>query len=107
MRNQRGQSTWSRTIQLSTRQEALNFVSVINPFSNELQVDVATAQSGKAEADLIDASGKIVRHKTTDLLTGVTRIKFENTSGLAPGMYFLRIRNQNGYIQKTVLKTNQ
>ncbi|HOZ69872.1 MAG TPA: T9SS type A sorting domain-containing protein [Chitinophagaceae bacterium] len=107
MRNLRGQSNWSRTIQLSTRQEALSFVTVINPFSNELQVDIAAAKSGKAEADLIDASGKIVRHKTTDLLTGVTRIKFENTSGLAPGMYFLRIRNQDGFIQKTVLKTNQ
>jgi trimeric autotransporter adhesin len=107
MRNQRGQSTWSRTLQLSTRQEALSFVSVINPFSNELQVDIAAVQGSKAEADLIDASGKIVRHKTTELLAGITRIKFENTSGLAPGMYFLRIRSQDGNIQKTVLKTNQ
>lgn len=107
MKNQRGQSTWSRTIQLSNRQEKLSFVSVINPFSHELQVDIAASQYNKSEAELIDAAGKIIRHKTVDLATGVTRIKFENTSGLAPGMYFLRIRNQDGFIQKTVLKTNQ
>ncbi len=107
MRNQRGQSTWSRTLQLSTKQEALSFVRVINPFSNELQADIVTVQGSKAEADLIDASGKIVRHKTTDLLAGITRIIFENTSDLVPGMYYLRIRSKDGYIRKTVLKTNQ
>lgn len=107
MRNQRGQSLWSRTIQLSSNQESLSLVSVINPFSSELQVEVATVRGCKAEAELIDAGGKTVRHKSMDLLNGITRIRFENTSGLAPGMYFLRIRTMDGYIQKTVLKTNQ
>ena len=107
MQNLRGHSAWSKTIQLSNRKESLSFVSVVNPFSHELQVDIAASQYNKSAAELIDASGKIVRHKTVDLVSGVTRIKFENTMGLAPGMYFLRIRNQDGYIQKTVLKTNQ
>lgn len=107
MKNQRGQSIWSRTIQLFNRKEGLSFVSVINPFSAELLVNVASSQSGKSDVELIDAMGKIVRSKVVGLIPGLTQIRFDNTIDLAPGIYFLKIRYQGGYIQRTVLKTNQ
>lgn len=107
MKNQWGQSILSRTIQLTNQKEGLSFVTVVNPFSVELLVDVASSQYSKSEAELIDATGKIVRSKMVDLVSGITRVRFENTMNLVPGIYFLRIRNQGSYIQRTVLKTNQ
>jgi trimeric autotransporter adhesin len=107
MHNSRGQSTLSRIIQLSTQQEALSFVSVINPFTSALQVDIAAEQNGIVNAELVDATGKTVRKITVELISGINRIRFENTAVLAPGMYFLRISNGDTEIRKTVLKTNQ
>ncbi|MBI3139871.1 MAG: T9SS type A sorting domain-containing protein [Sphingobacteriales bacterium] len=107
MRNGQGQSIRSRIIRLSASDALLSFVSVINPFSGELQFEVAAEQNGKAEAELIDASGKTVRAKTFDLYGGVNHLQFEYTAVLAPGMYFLRVRTPDSAIQKAVLKTNQ
>lgn len=78
----------------------LNIIDCGVPLAAQLLSFNWQKNNGLAEADLIDASGKIVRHKTTDLLAGITRIIFENTSDLVPGMYYLRIRSQDGYIGK-------
>ncbi|MBI5372384.1 MAG: T9SS type A sorting domain-containing protein [Sphingobacteriales bacterium] len=107
MRNGQGQSILSRIIRLSVTNEPLSFVSVINPFSGELQFEVAAEQNDRAEAELIDATGKIIRVKTVDLYGGVNHLQFENTAMLAPGMYFLRVRTPGSTIQKAVLKTNR
>ncbi len=107
MRNNNGQSTYSRTIQLAAEKETLSFVSVINPFTDALLFDISTDAGGKAEAELIDASGKLVRNKTFDISTGITRLSFENTQLLVPGIYFLRVKSAGAIIQKRVLKSNQ
>lgn len=105
MRNTPGQSTYSRTIQLAVSNEPFSFVSVINPFSNELLFEVSAEQTGKAEAELIDVSGKAVRRKMFDISSGITRLSLENTSQLASGIYFLRVQSGGRVIQKRVLKT--
>ncbi|MBL7724032.1 MAG: T9SS type A sorting domain-containing protein [Chitinophagaceae bacterium] len=105
MRNIPGQSTYSRTIQLAVSNEPFSFVSVINPFSNELLFEVSAEQAGKAEAELIDVSGKAVRRKMFDISSGITRLSLENTSQLASGIYFLRVQSGGRVIQKRVLKT--
>ena len=106
MRNNTGQSTYSRTIQLASSADILSFVSVINPFNNELVFEVSSQNSGKAEAELFDASGKAVRKKAFDISSGITRLSLENTSNLTTGIYFLRVQSAGKFIQKSVLKTS-
>ncbi|MBC7875226.1 MAG: T9SS type A sorting domain-containing protein, partial [Ferruginibacter sp.] len=104
MKNVTGQSTYSRIIQLSTVTENLSFVSVINPFGNNLVFEVAVVQNGKADAELIDAAGKSVKKSSYEIAPGVNRLVIENTELLAGGIYFLRIKMAGNTIQKRVVK---
>jgi len=79
---------------------------LINPFNNELVFEVSSQNSGKAEAELFDASGKAVRKKAFDISSGITRLSLENTSKLTTGIYFLRVQSAGKFIQKSVLKTS-
>lgn len=107
MRNGAGQSTYSRTIQLSVQKDILSFVSVINPFVNELSFEISTENNGKAEAELIDPAGKIIRKIPFEIAAGVNRLVIDNTQLLPGGIYFLRVNVAGNSIQKRVMKLNQ
>jgi hypothetical protein len=104
MTNARGQNNYSRIIQLSGNPDPFSLISVINPFFKELAVDVLSVQSGKAEAEIIDPSGKTVRKKTFLVTAGLNKLVFENTDLMANGLYYLRIVSAGVLIQKQVLK---
>lgn len=104
MKNSLGQSVISKTILLSETREKLLFVSVINPFSNELSFEVNSLESCKAEAELVDATGKLVTKKTVDITEGMNRVVLKSTAGLSSGLYYLRIFSEASVIQKRVLK---
>ena len=107
MKNAAGQSTYSRTIQLSIDLSPLSFLSVINPFGNELSFEISTEHNGKAEVDLIDAAGKTVRKTSFEVSSGVNRLSIENTDLLSVGIYFLRVNVAGNIIQKRVIKQNR
>ena len=107
MKNAAGQSTYSRTIQLSIDPSPLSFLSVINPFGNELSFEISTEHNGKAEVDLIDAAGKTVRKTSFEVSSGVNRLSIENTDLLSVGIYFLRVNVAGNIIQKRVIKQNR
>ena len=107
IKNGTGQSAYSRTIQLSDKPEVLSFVSVINPFGNRLVFEIAASQNGKANAEMIDPSGKIVRKISFEAATGVNRLVIDNTKLLPAGIYFLRVSFAGVTIQKRILKQNQ
>ena len=107
MRNIVGQSTYSRTIQLLTDTDLLSFVSVINPFDNNLTFEVAALQNGKAYAELIDPAGKTVKKTSFEIATGVNRLTIDNTEILSGGIYFLRVNIAGHTIQRRVIKQTQ
>ena len=107
MKNGAGQSNYSRTIQLSVQKDILSFVSVINPFANELLFEISTENNGKAEAVLVDPAGKIVRKVPFEIAAGVNRLVIDNTQLLPGGIYFLRVNVAGNSIQKRVMKLNQ
>ena len=107
MKNNTGQSTYSRTIQLATQTDMLSFISVINPFAGELSFEISTVHNGKAEAELVDPAGKIVRKIPFEIATGINRLTIENTQLLPGGVYFLRVNIAGNTIQKRVVKLNQ
>ena len=107
MKNNTGQSIYTRTIQLSVLSDALTFLSVINPFGNELSFEISTGYSGKAEAELIDPTGKTVRKIPLEITSGVNRLTIDNTTSLPGGIYFLRVNAAGSTIQKRVIKQHQ
>ncbi len=104
MRNNAGKATYSRIVQVSVSNDPFYFISVINPFSNDLRFDVYSENKGKATVELIDASGKFIRRKIVEINPGTATISIDNMSGLSSGVYFLRIVSGNSILQKTVLK---
>lgn len=107
MRNTDNQVVYSRIIQLSAGYEDLSFVSVINPFSNELLFDILSAKDGLAKASLIDQFGKPVKRKSFDIKEGVNQLSFDNTGILQTGIYILRIELDEKVIYKKVMKQNR
>ena len=102
MKNQAGHATSSRTIQLSLAPLTLSFESVINPFSNQLNFQVSTAESGMADAELIDPAGKLISKKSFDLSNGLNNLVIGNLDNLARGIYMLRVQLHNKVLQRTV-----
>lgn len=104
MKNYSGRSDYSRIILLTAAAQSFDFVSVINPFSNALQFDIIIDHNGVAEAELIDATGKMVRRKTMEVSTGTNSLSLAETGSLGSGVYFLRIHFDGKVIQKRVMK---
>lgn len=107
MRNLAGETSYTRTIQLATSSNSFFFISVINPFRDILQFDVATDQGGMTHATLIDQSGKIIIKKAFATAPGINRLTLDNTEKLATGMYFLRLQKAGVIIQKSVVKVSR
>ncbi|MEO6612067.1 MAG: T9SS type A sorting domain-containing protein [Chitinophagaceae bacterium] len=104
MKNNLDQSKYSRTIQLGTNADIFSFVTVINPFRNELSFEIISAVNGKADAELIDAAGKTIQRRYFDLAMGINNLVLDNTTKIPAGIYFLRVRSGDKSIQKGVLK---
>jgi hypothetical protein len=104
MRNDDDQLVYSRTLQLFTGADNLSFVSVINPFANELHFDLSSGKQGQAKAELIDQFGKTVKRRSLALQEGVNSFSFDNTALLQSGIYILRVELDGMAIYKKVLK---
>jgi hypothetical protein len=104
MRNISDNSTYSKIIQLSGSSDPFSFVSVMNPFSEGLQFQVASDHGGMADAILIDPAGRTVRNKSFALIQGINQLVLDNTSQLANGIYFLRLQTGGSIIQTRVIK---
>lgn len=104
MRNAAGKKEYSRIVRLSLGVDAFSFISVINPFNTVLEFEVSAEHSGKAEVELIDATGKMVRRKTVDISIGTNSLVLDDTGTLGAGVYFLRVHSAGKVIQKRVIK---
>lgn len=104
MKNLAGEAEYSRIIHLADVVNALSFVSVINPFNTTLDFEIASAYNGEAEAELIDATGKIVRKRGFVLMAGTNSVVLNETGSLSAGIYFLRVKHAGTTILKRVMK---
>jgi hypothetical protein len=104
IKNYLSQSRHSRTIRLGSGPDIFSFITVINPFGNELSFEVTSPVNGKAEAELIDVAGKTIQRTYFDLTAGINSLVVENTTRIPAGIYFLRVRSGDTFIQKRVLK---
>ncbi len=99
-----GKEKYSRTIMVSSEGSILSFISVINPFQNELTSLVFSPETSNAEVELIDRSGAIIRHTVFGLRKGVNEILIPQTGNLASGIYILQVKSGGSIIRRKILK---
>lgn len=99
---------YSRIIDLSLySSNRFKIASVVNPFNQVLEFSLNSPEDAKIEADLVDMFGKVVKHKTFIIHSGVSMLNFNDTQSLPAGTYVLRIQNNNEVFTQKVMKRNQ
>lgn len=104
LRNAAGQERLSNIILLSFQPVSFSLVTVINPFDTRLRFSIYSDSYKVGTVMLINEAGMVTAQKKAGLLPGVNNLSFENTGGLADGVYFLRVILPEGSVQQTVLK---
>jgi trimeric autotransporter adhesin len=105
MRSIDDRALYSHVLHLQPRvKESFAFVSVLNPFNDQLRFDVSSARTGPAKAELVDRMGNIAVRKTVEIQSGISHINFNNTAALLPGIYILKLEMNGMSIYRTVLK---
>ena len=107
MKEASGARKYSRIIQLSkTGTESFSLVNVVNPFSQKLDFDISALNDTKIDVELVDLYGKIVAKNKYIVRTGINALSLPNTEHLSAGTYILRIKNNDQFINRKVLKKN-
>ncbi len=98
---------YTRVIQLN-KQVAISFgfVNVINPFNQSLDFDITSPADTKAEAEILDMFGKVVKKTSYLVHKGTNTLSIFDTGYLPAGAYVFRITSNGQVISKKVLKKN-
>jgi hypothetical protein len=99
-----GNKKYSRIIQLSNDVLRFELTNVINPFKNELDLEIATSENAKIDVFLIDPAGKTVMKNSIVVYQGMNSITMNEVEKLSPGMYILQIQNKGKIIARTLMK---
>lgn len=97
-------SSYSKTIMLYNR-NSLFKISTINPFHDNLKVEIFLPEQGKVEMNLCDMYGKVLSRKVLQSNKGNSSITFDNVSNLPPGMYILTAFHNGMVVQNKLIKT--
>jgi len=96
---------YSRIVQFNGKIQKSIAVSVVNPFGPKLHLEVSSSTTGRANIDLINLQGRVVKRKDFNILSGVNSIDINNTDILSAGIYILRIEFNGAIIQRKINKT--
>ena len=66
-------------------------LKIANPFSAGIILQLSSVRKGSVVMDLMDINGRIVHHQAGTLQAGANSLWIDGLSGLAKGMYLLRI----------------
>lgn len=66
-------------------------IQVNNPFHQTISLRITSPTDGKLVTDLVDLTGKTLRHQEDRAVSGINSITINNLSALANGMYFIRV----------------
>lgn len=97
---------YSKTILLYNRSSSAFKISSVNPFRDNVKVEVFLPAQGKVEVNLFDMYGKSLSKKTLQLSKGNSQVYLDNVSGLPAGMYILTAWYNGILIQNKLVKNN-
>ena len=78
--------------------------AVINPFDQKLQFDLISAVSGKANIELVNLQGTVIKRKDFTLNDGLNNLSVSNTDILPAGIYILRVEFNGRIVQRKIVK---
>ncbi len=107
MIDQDNKKKYSRVIQLSrTGSNITQLTNVINPFFQALEFDIHSPVDTKAEAELLDMFGKVVKKTGYLVHKGVNTLSIFDTGYLPAGAYVFRLKSNGIILSRKVLKRN-
>ncbi|HEV8081729.1 MAG TPA: T9SS type A sorting domain-containing protein [Chitinophagaceae bacterium] len=95
---------YSKIIVLGNRSSFVK-VSIVNPFKNNLKIDITVSEDGKLSLNLYDIYGRIVSNKKMQLSKGNTKVELENIDNLSSGIYILNTSFNNLLVKNKLMKT--
>lgn len=95
---------YSKIIVLGNRSSFVK-VSIVNPFKNNLKIDITVPEDGKLSLNLYDIYGRIVSNKKMQLSKGNTKVELENIGNLSSGAYILKTSFNNILVKNKLMKT--
>ncbi|ANE52281.1 T9SS type A sorting domain-containing protein [Flavisolibacter tropicus] len=87
-------TAYSRTIQLGNKSEVFNVTVTTNPFDKHVSFNVVVDKYAKVQVLLLDATGNVVKEKAYTAYTGLNNFSLQHTDDLPPGIYILKVYNQ-------------
>ena len=99
-------AVYSKTVALYNRSTTVFQVSAVNPFHDNLKVEVILPIQGTVEMNLFDMYGNILSKKTLQLSAGNSQITIDNVSNLPGGMYILTTNFNGSLVQNKLIKSN-
>lgn len=101
--NSQGASRYTRIIELNNNINEFDFGKLINPFHDQLEFELLADKNGKALISITNMSGNKMQTFEKVVNIGVNKYTL-NTQQLLPGMYILRIIQNEKMIQRKIVK---
>jgi hypothetical protein len=98
--------SYSSVIRFTPPSSILAFNSVINPFNAQIKFEITSDNNYKAEVELVNSYGVVVRKSLMDINSGINNMILDKTSQLPSGIYILRVKTPQAVIQRTIMKEN-
>ena len=97
-----GASTYSNIIQLSSNTSRFSLKSVINPFYDQVRLELQAPVQEWITIQLLDTYGRHIHSMKTQVEPGTNSILFRQVQTLQQGNYILLIRTSEGTLQKLI-----
>lgn len=94
----------SRVRLLTVSDMPYDILSVVNPFSNKLSIELSMPQNSQATIILGDQHGRTVKVVRQPVLKGMNQIELDNLGALPGGTYVLQVITSSGSKSKRVIK---
>jgi hypothetical protein len=104
MMNTSGRIKYSQVISLSDGSLVFGLMNAVNPFTNEINFEIAAPQNAKIEAVLTNVSGKPLRRQTFIVYEGVNGLTIPSVETLPAGMYILQVNYQGEVVNRKLVK---
>ena len=104
MMNTSGKIKYSQVISLSDESVVFGLVNALNPFTNEINFEIAVPQDSKVEAVLTNISGKPLRRQSFVAYEGVNSLTIPGVEALPAGIYILQVNYQGEVVNRKLMK---
>jgi hypothetical protein len=104
--NTSGNISYSKVVALYNKNGSFS-VNTINPFRDEINMNVYLPSDGKVTFRLYDIYGRMVSKKETQLMQGRSSIVLGNLGRLASGIYLLQAQFNHSVILSKLFKANE